>query len=245
MEPIPAPAGWHPDPTGRFEFRYFNGERWTSDVSVHGQRFVDQVGPAAPQPGWVSGAPITRPPSRGFAVASFVVGLASLAIGWVPFVFVLGVAGAVTAIVFGFIALGRVRREQATGRSFAIAGMALSVAALGVSVLGFFLTRSVMREFDQFLDIGPHTAQIDSCVTTDGLVTLDGSITNDDDVTHTYTIVVSYSADGDVLETDEKTVRSVAPGETATFHATAFVTGERVQCAIDAVNGPNPFTPNP
>ncbi len=245
MEPNPAPADWHPDPTGRFEFRYFNGERWTSDVSLHGQRYVDQAGPAAPQQGWGLAAPMTRPPSRGFAVASFVVGLASLVIGWAPFVFVLGAAGAITAIVFGFIALGRGRRQQATGRSFAIAGMALSVAALGVSVLGFFLTRSVMREFDQFLDIGPHTAQIDSCVTTDGLVTLDGSITNDDDVTHSYTIVVSYNADGDVLDTDEATVRSLAPGNTATFHTTAFVTGERVQCAIDAVNGPTPFKPNP
>ena len=238
------PAGWHPDPTGRFEFRYFNGERWTSDVSLHGQRFVDQAGPAAAQQGWGLAASMTRPPSRGFAVASFVVGLASLLIGWVPFVFVLGAAGAITAIVFGLIALGRVRRE-ATGRSFAIAGIALSVAALGVSVFGFFLTRSVMREFNQFLDIGPHTAQIDSCVTTDGLVTLDGSITNDDDVTHSYTLVVSYNADGDVLDTDEATVRSLAPGNTAKFHTTAFVTGERVQCAIDAVHGPTPFSPNP
>lgn len=236
-----SPAAWHPDPTGRFEFRYFNGERWTSDVSLHGQRFVDQVGPSGPQSPWGPSAPTSRPLSRGFAVASFVVGIVSLAIGWIPFVFVLGAAGGVTAIVFGIIALGRIRREQAAGRSFAIAGITLSVAALGMSVLGFFLTRMVLQEFDQFLDIGPHTEQIDRCVTTDGLVTLDGSITNDDDQTHSYTIVVSYNDGDEVLDTDRATVSSVAPGKTATFHTTAFVKVDQVQCAIDSVNGPTPF----
>ena len=169
------------------------------------------------------------------------VGIVSLAIGWVPFVFVLGAAGGVTAIVFGVIALGRIRREQAVGRSFAIAGITLAVAALGVSVLGFFLTRSVLREFDQYFDIGPHTAKIDKCVTTDGLVSLDGSITNDDAVTHSYTIIVSYNANGEVLDTDKATVRSVAPGATATFHTTTFVTVDQVECVVDSVNGPTPF----
>jgi len=38
--------GWYPDPFRRFELRYFNGQRWTGDVSTHGNRMIDP--PAAP-----------------------------------------------------------------------------------------------------------------------------------------------------------------------------------------------------
>ena len=49
LDPLrsPASAGWFPDPLRRFEFRYFNGERWTDDVSADGTRFVDP-GPFTP-----------------------------------------------------------------------------------------------------------------------------------------------------------------------------------------------------
>ena len=40
-------AGWYPDPMHRFEFRYFNGERWTADVSRQRVRYIDSIGPAA------------------------------------------------------------------------------------------------------------------------------------------------------------------------------------------------------
>jgi uncharacterized protein YxjI len=35
------PAGWFPDPTGRYEVRYWDGTEWTSHVSVQGQASVD------------------------------------------------------------------------------------------------------------------------------------------------------------------------------------------------------------
>ena len=37
------PAGWHPDPTGRFEHRYWDGTAWTDNVSVAGQMHHDPV----------------------------------------------------------------------------------------------------------------------------------------------------------------------------------------------------------
>lgn len=43
--------GWYPDPTRRYEFRYHNGQRWTADVSVHGQRFVENEAASQPPPG--------------------------------------------------------------------------------------------------------------------------------------------------------------------------------------------------
>jgi hypothetical protein len=35
--------GWHPDPTGRHEYRYWDGTRWTDDVSDNGVTSVDPV----------------------------------------------------------------------------------------------------------------------------------------------------------------------------------------------------------
>lgn len=38
--------GWHPDPTGRHEYRYWDGSTWTQDVSDSGVTAVDPVTPA-------------------------------------------------------------------------------------------------------------------------------------------------------------------------------------------------------
>ena len=35
------PAGWHPDPSKRYEMRYWDGEKWTDYVSSQGQTFTD------------------------------------------------------------------------------------------------------------------------------------------------------------------------------------------------------------
>jgi hypothetical protein len=45
-EPAPAPvvttpAGWYPDPSGRFELRYWDGTQWTEHVARGGQQFTD------------------------------------------------------------------------------------------------------------------------------------------------------------------------------------------------------------
>lgn len=36
-----APANWYPDPSGRYELRYWNGEKWTEHVSTGGQQSTD------------------------------------------------------------------------------------------------------------------------------------------------------------------------------------------------------------
>jgi uncharacterized protein YxjI len=41
------PAGWFPDPLGRHEQRYWDGQQWTEHVASHGRQGVDPVG--APQ----------------------------------------------------------------------------------------------------------------------------------------------------------------------------------------------------
>lgn len=44
------PASWHPDPTGRFEQRYWDGSRWTDHVWTRGHQSTDPLIPAAATP---------------------------------------------------------------------------------------------------------------------------------------------------------------------------------------------------
>ena len=37
-----APAAWYPDPSKRFELRYWDGSEWTEHVARSGQQFTDQ-----------------------------------------------------------------------------------------------------------------------------------------------------------------------------------------------------------
>lgn len=36
-----APAAWYPDPSGRFELRYWNGRQWSEHVARGGQQYTD------------------------------------------------------------------------------------------------------------------------------------------------------------------------------------------------------------
>ena len=46
------PSGWYPDPSGRPQQRWWDGNTWTDFVSVNGQTFVDSpaAAPAPPSP---------------------------------------------------------------------------------------------------------------------------------------------------------------------------------------------------
>lgn len=59
------PGGWHADPTGRYEYRYWDGARWTDHVSRGGQTFVDPVTPAAPTATAATTEPAPTEPTAG------------------------------------------------------------------------------------------------------------------------------------------------------------------------------------
>ncbi len=40
------PAAWHPDPLGRHQYRYWDGERWTDHVADDGRTSTDPIDPA-------------------------------------------------------------------------------------------------------------------------------------------------------------------------------------------------------
>ena len=50
-DPSTQGAGWHPDPSGQHELRYWDGETWTDHVSDEGQQATDPIPP--PPPGGV------------------------------------------------------------------------------------------------------------------------------------------------------------------------------------------------
>jgi hypothetical protein len=45
-----SPAGWHNDPYGRFQQRYWDGTRWTEHVATAGQQQIDPLGASAVVP---------------------------------------------------------------------------------------------------------------------------------------------------------------------------------------------------
>jgi hypothetical protein len=47
---VSSPAQWSPDPTGRHEHRWWDGERWTDQVSDAGIATVDAMAPPPPPP---------------------------------------------------------------------------------------------------------------------------------------------------------------------------------------------------
>ena len=230
------PAGWHPDPVGRYEYRYYNGTQWTADVSVGGQRFVDPAG----VPTW---APMQVAPRRGLAVASFVVGLVALAGALVPFVFVVALVAAVVAIVFGVLGLRAAKRHQGHGRGFAITGLVLSSIALPMCLIGFAFTRAVLREIDQYADPGPYTVELTKCeVSGSAPLSMEGTIRNDDDVVHTYTLDLEFVFANGGSDLQSVAVTDVQPGDTETFRSTALVFGDGdTQCRVANVWGPPPF----
>jgi len=82
------PAGWLPDPLGRFQYRYWNGSEWTDRVSTQGSSEIDPYG-VAPTPANVMAAAANavatpRPTPAAFpnqVRALVLVGLGAIAIG--------------------------------------------------------------------------------------------------------------------------------------------------------------------
>lgn len=40
---VAAPPAWHPDPSGRFQYRYWDGVAWSPHVSTQGQTYLDPL----------------------------------------------------------------------------------------------------------------------------------------------------------------------------------------------------------
>jgi Protein of unknown function (DUF2510) len=254
---------WYPDPTGRFEFRYHNGQGWTGDVSVNGDRFLDQLQPASVH-GAGAAVPVTadrgvawvpiRPESIAKSMAAFVLGVCSILVGWVPFLCVLAGAGAIVGFVLGIGALRHDRRARESGcqnhrgHGYALAGVALAPFGLAVVGLGVWFTVVTLREVDEFTNVGANHTTISSCTVKSGLATAVGTIANDSASKHSYHLNVDFDRSGTSVRVSsgEVAVDNVGAGQTAEWTVTEFVnvgstTVETVDCVVRLVTGPVPF----
>jgi hypothetical protein len=237
-------ADWYPDPTNRFEYRYHNGLSWTGDVSVGGNRFLDPL-PTSQQAG-------PPKPKSGQAVAAFVLALASVLLGWVPFICVLAVAAAVLAIIFAIGALRGQRRLAPAGgtrdgRGFAVAGLVLAPFGLAAAAVGLWLTVLVFRAVDEYANAGPFTFATTSCTVEDGQAVFRGTITNLSTKTRSYHLVADFvrSATDNRLATTSTDIDDVEPGATAEWNVITYVSTlistDDVECRVRDVTGPVPF----
>jgi hypothetical protein len=232
--------GWFPDPSGRFEFRYFNGRSWTADVATDGARYIDAGADRAQSP-----AP---PASRGrggngLATAAFVCGLVALTICWLPVIFVGGFALAVVALVLGGVALRRSAGRDGAGRGFALAGVMTGGVAVVGSAGGLLLTFVAFDALERYEDPGPTTVIIRTCSAADGRIVVEGDLRNDGTAAADYAVVYEVRRAGtdDVVLRVREPVRDVAAGATAVFGAVDRTTVDSIECEIVDVTGPLPF----
>lgn len=241
--------GWYPDPIGRFEHRYHNGERWTADVAVGGNRYVDPYGttaPAAP-PAWSAGS--ARHPARVPAVLGFILALVGLFTSWVPFVFVIGAASTVACIPLGIVALRRTSRSgtrERSGRGLAIAALVIAPFAVGMSVVGVVLTRITVRELDEYREPGLLDTQFTTCELDGGFATVTGTITNLSEDEREYVIRLQLRDGVRTVHESNVRVGPVAAGATALWSdGTQVGEGVDLDCEVVEVTGPLPFGVDP
>ena len=248
---MPRVSGWYPDPMGRFEYRYHNGQAWTADVASGGQRYVDPVSgppglrpPGVPGPSGPTGSSPVRRAGNGIALAGMVCGIVGLVTGWVPF---FGILGIVASIVGLSLSIPGLRRSHQTGerRSFAITGIITSSLGIVVGVLGIILTVVVFRALQRFESPGANDARVDSCTVEDGYLVARGQLTNLSTQTRDYTVLVEL----DLGDRRRVAVDDVPAGESTTFVARSeratYDEGDSGSCAVVDVNGPVPFGLDP
>lgn len=243
--------GWYPDPSGRFEVRYHNGLAWTADVSTDGERYVDPLGTAPPVSGGAAagphghGAPTGHDGTAGRngpAIAALVLGIVSIAVGWLPFVVAVGAVAAVLAIVFGVVGRRRSGRHG-PGAGAALAGLVTGSIGVLVCVGGVLFTMAFLRELDAYSNPAPHAVEIDRCTVSGSEASAAGRITNLGSEPSGFSLLVDFVRPN--TDNPDRRARVVVddipPGGSAPFEVTRPVSLDEVDCVIARVDGPLPF----
>lgn len=142
VEAASPPSGWYPDPDGLPSDRYWDGSSWTESTRPQ------TVRPQAPTPqsfvpaqGRYAASTQRRQytksegyrdaiPQNGFGVASLVLGIIGL---FTPLI------APTLAVIFGYVALNRCTKGQATNRTMALWGVSLGWVAWALWVLWWFI----------------------------------------------------------------------------------------------------------
>lgn len=239
-----APPGWHPDPLGRYDHRWFDGTAWTSQVSTDGRPTTDPYGtapsPAGAPPRQALGYPTGDGPGgrkNGIAIAAMVCGIISILTAWIPFVVAAGLVLAVLGLVFGIVGLRR-SADGGRGRGQAIAGIVTGGIGLALSVLGIILTVLFWQAISDFIEPGPHELVVESCVSDGRIATATGTLTNESASTRSYTLFVEIDDGSSVVTVDD-----VGAGDTVDWRVGVNTRdAAAADCDPDVnVNGPFPF----
>jgi hypothetical protein len=241
--------GWFPDPHRRYELRYYNGLRWTADVSVHGQRYVDprgaeataippRIAPAEPGPTPTAPGSVPPLPRSSAALASMVLGIVAISLAWLPFLVVIGAILALIALPLAVVGRRQTRRGR-SGAGLATAGLVLAPTALVLCVVGVLLSRQVL----DLVDVGPYEVTEESCTSAEGVATFEGTLTNGSDDTRSYVVTVAFvrTGDGRVVGSDRVELTDVPAGAVVAWTATDRTTSESIECDVRDVSGPLPF----
>ena len=256
--PLPPPgpdAGWFPDPLRRFELRYFNGATWTADVASGGQRTVDLL-PASPPPGAAHpSAPfprsqagwsdqwLPRAPKKSTVTSTVALALscAAVAVGWIPFLFVVGAIAAFTAAVFAVAALRRIKAGREAGKVAAWWAIGLLPVAVASVILGSWLTFRTVDEMEDYLNPPAHQLVVDGCAAAGDRITYSGTLTNLSAAPSDFTVAIKMeSASGRKVDR-QILLRRVQPQEARPWSLTQTLLGGRVTCRVDSVYGPRPL----
>jgi|TARA_B110000459_G_scaffold107996_1_gene119836 hypothetical protein len=249
-------AGWYPDPASRFELRYHNGVAWTADVSTNGDRYVDPLGTgpgAAVHQNTQQPTQQTRqqPGARnGAATASMVLGIVTIVVGWLPFIFAMAAVAGVMAIVLGLRAR---RRAKAPGPQFGVgngmarAGLILGPIGLLVCVGGLIFSIVMVRAIETFENPADNATAITSCERNGNDVTAQGELTNISSNASSFTVRVFFVRPGTDNPRRQANViiSDVEPGEKRSFEVVRSVQLEKVDCIIGSVRGELPFGVDP
>ncbi len=218
----PLPAGWHPDPWRRYEYRYFNGTTWTGDVSLHGERRLDTINPTLVATG---AAPANTAALGGLAV----VGGAAV-LGLIPYLFVIMAPAVVVGVVLALRGRRAAPAMGGCGRQAAVAALLLTPVALAASTAGFFLTRAVERQAAKTQPVKSTEIRLTTCRVEDGVVKVAGQVVNSNDTPAEVHVIVQVdlsSGDPILLEFDGTRLQ---PGDTFGFGDNKFTAASLATC---------------
>jgi len=242
-------AGWHVDPTGRHQLRYFNGTTWTGDVADDGRRGIDLLAPGGAA-SWAGG------PERhdggtggsGIALAGLVLGVVGIAGALSIVLYPVAAACAILALVFGLVARRRARDAGRPLGGTVIAGIVLGIVGLVLAVAAAVLYLTVVEDLIGDLERRASVADYDltrpTCELSAGRARYEAVLTNRREDTERFTVVIEFvdAATGDRRASGRAVIDDVLAGESVPISVSAPVEGESVLCRIDAVRiGQSPF----
>jgi hypothetical protein len=118
-----ADGHWLADPTGRHQYRYWDGEHWTPHVASNGVQSIDDAGQALP-----NGRRLNP-----LALASLILSI-----------LVIGGIGSILAVTFGHQARRQIRDSHCTekGSGLALAGLIIGYTVITILIVGVLVVIS-------------------------------------------------------------------------------------------------------